>query len=495
MDKLPQKAKFYKLFLAILLLIIMYLVYQANSNHHYVYNRVEQQEHLYSSPPNHGVTERKRAARYKNLISTKSMSKDFQEMSTLATESPSRSLAISRTLRNIDKCMAGSNLSSPTLLQLARDNAKQFMIQYGSVISPDYLHNYTNYCWNISYSLSLSYNLSVGWDVAKGHIGTIAYSRLTPRLWFGPYINNFVKRLYDQEYASSSVCLPNIYLLGFEKSGSTFFWCLLSKMLNRNGEENERVQAVKEPYFWTPFNYKVEPPSSEKLAAHYIPIFLRGADKRLSVQTRRELAMINGCPSTVIEWPHFTKSEPELTNYCLLPSALPELFPGSKYVVIMRNPVDMLYSSFWWSFNYHDNIRTINVSQLMGKKYHRGPQLFHDQVSNKIERFLNCINNYSGTKTQPNCTLWGRRGLEFSECIATRAHLLSECVANITTKREFLEAVLHRGVYYVHVRKMAAHSSQREDLLHHLREAERRHTLSVERGSQSAEAILRVHIH
>ena len=353
--------------------------------------------------------------------------------------------SVSRTLRNVDKCMTGSNLSSPALLQLARDNAKLFMVQYGRVISPHYLHDYTNYCWNTSYQLSLR------WDFAEGHIGRTKFSKLIPRFWFGMGIKSFVNEEYDGHFASSTVCLPNIYLLGFEKSGSTFFWCLLSRMLNQHSE-GERIQATKEPYFWTPFTYKAETPNIQKLATNYIPMFLRGADERLSVQRRKELAMIDGCPSTVIEWPRFSESEPELTNYCLLPSALPELFPESKYLVIMRNPVDMLYSAFWWSFHAAPN-RNDLLSQAVKWDHTKGPRAFTVRVGKKIVQFLNCINRHPTVKSEKGCTLWGKHGLEYSECIGRHTHLLSECVANITTKRVLMEAVLHRGVYYVHVRK------------------------------------------
>ena len=37
--------------------------------------------------------------------------------------------------------------------------------------------------------------------------------------------------------------------------------------------------------------------------------------------------------------------------------------------------------------------------------------------------------------------------------VLVHTHLLSECVANITTVRDFLEAAIHRTIYYVHVRK------------------------------------------
>ena len=356
--------------------------------------------------------------------------------------------AINKTQANIDKCMSASNLTSPALLEIARENAQLFMEQYGKVISPQYLDSYANYCWNAEYNLTLDE------PFMKGHIDGIDFNRRITKHWFGQRMIKYFKDRFLRTYKSSTVCLPNMYILGFEKCGSTFFWCLLSKTLNKDltSMQEKTIQADKEPYFWTPFNYKPSIPNHQSLLGEYIPMFLTASNPKIQEATRKNITLIDGCPSTVIEWPHFTDTEPELANYCLLPSALPELFPQSKYLVIMREPVSMMYSAFWWSFHAAPQ-KLDSFSLSIANDHSRGPMMFHLHAGKKIIKFLSCMNNHPTVRYQKKCTLWGKGGDNYTDCISNRTHLLSECVANITNKREFLEAVLHRGIYYVHVRK------------------------------------------
>ncbi len=79
--------------------------------------------------------------------------------------------------------------------------------------------------------------------------------------------------------------------------------------------------------------------------------------------------------------------------------------------------------------------------------------VFDLHAKEKITEFLSCMNNHSTVRHQKKCTLWGEGGDNYADCISNRTHLLSECVANISNERNYLNAVLHRGIYYVHVRK------------------------------------------
>ncbi len=382
--------------------------------------------------------------RHKLQISSSKKSHHLEGKSISLVKNPEQAQqqAISKTLTNIDKCMSASNLTSPALLEIARENSQLFMEQYGKVISPQYLDSYANYCWNAEYNLTLDE------PFMKGHIDGIDFNRRITKEWYGRSMIQYFKDRFLGTYNSSTVCLPNLYLLGFEKCGSTFLWCLLSKILNKDiQEKNIHVQANKEPYFWTQYDYKRSIPNHRSLAGEYIPMFLTASNPKIQEATRKNITLIDGCPSTVIEWPHFTDTEPELANYCLLPSALPELFPQSKYLVIMREPVSMMYSAFWWSFHFD------SLNQSAANNHSRGPMMFHLHAKKKITKFLSCVNNHSTVRYQKKCTLWGKGGDNYTDCISNRTHLLSECVANITNKREFLEAVLHRGIYYVHVRK------------------------------------------
>ncbi len=401
-------------------------------------------------PPKFGTFDReiqRESARWNNPGPLKTYFPEPTDISLISNPQQVQQDAINKTQANIDKCMSASNLTSPALLEIARENALLFMEQYGKVISPQYLDGYVNYCWNTEYQLTLDE------PFMNGHIDGNDFKRRISKHWFGNSMIRYFREKFLRTYKSSTACLPNLYVLGFEKCGSTFFWCLLSKTLNKDlGMQKKKIQADKEPYFWTPFNYQPFTLNHQSLAGEYIPMFLTASDPKIPKATRKNITMIDGCPSTVIEWPQFTDTEPELSNYCLLPSALPELFPQSKYLVIMREPVSMMYSAFWWSFHAAPP-KFDSLSRSVANDHSRGPVMFHMNAGKKIIEFLNCMNNHPTVRYQKKCTLWGKGGENYTDCISNRTHLLSACVANITNKREFLEAVLHRGIYYVHVRK------------------------------------------
>ena len=72
-----------------------------------------------------------------------------------------------------------------------------------------------------------------------------------------------------------------------------------------------------------------------------------------------------------------------MENYCLLPSLIPVILPDSKYFVVMRNPITMLYSAFWFSCTIQD-LKVVN-----SVKY-QGPDIFHERIIKKITMFNNC---------------------------------------------------------------------------------------------------------
>ena len=346
--------------------------------------------------------------------------------------------SIARALANIERCMAGSNLSTPALLPIARGNAQLFMEQYQQIVPPNGLHGYANHCWKSEYRLSLRRRQF------NGRIGDRTFSGPGLVYWFTDTTRAFIKDHYKEGFSSSTVCLPNLYLLGFERCGTTHLWCLLSKLLNHN----VTVQATKEPFFWAPYHYKPATPTPRHLASLYVPMFLPSMDPQLPLETRQAMAAIDASPYTIQSWPKFSGNEPDLANYCLLPSALPELLPGSKFIVIMRDPVEMVYSAFWWSV-IRDKPRT-KLGKQVASNHSRGPEAFHSQAQERIALFLECMNDHPSVGPKDKCTLFGDN---YSSCITRRTHLLSECVQRITTKRAYIEAVIHRGIYYSHVRK------------------------------------------
>ncbi len=356
---------------------------------------------------------------------------------------------------NVRKCFNSSDIGSsdPHLLQLAIDNAQMFLKEYRKVIPKKSLENHSSHCWQTHYTASTS---ALSWFTGRvtGHIAGQRFNRPTDSIFYGRREFRELSSRFKRQFSSNTVCLPKTYLLGFEKCGSTYLWCFIAKVINayseNSGKSSDKYHADKEPYFWTPFHYTKSLPHSNTIGNPYLLNFLQASDPKITTEERKQIMLIDGTPSTVIEWPKFRESDADLANYCLLPSALPQLFPDSKYIVIMRNPVDMLYSNFWWTY-YIETLILKGVSSFMKDVYYagEGPEIFHNHSVSKIDSFLQCLRDES----QEPCPFASATLEEYSKCISSRSHLLSTCVHEITNERARHESAIHRGIYYVHVRK------------------------------------------
>ena len=84
-------------------------------------------------------------------------------------------------------------------------------------------------------------------------------------------------------------------------------------------------------------------------------------------------------------WPVFHSQQNNIINYCLLPSVIPEILPKAKFIVVMREPVSMLYSLFWFSCTFENRPVPSREAQL------KGPDIFHERIVAKIHHFESCL--------------------------------------------------------------------------------------------------------
>ena len=356
---------------------------------------------------------------------------------------------IAQVLKSIDNCMQKSNFGqNTTVLSRAKQNAHYFFHEYRKVIPKNSLSEHLSHCWHVDYDISLGDQPRK----VKGRIGGIQFEHSLENEW---YTETPLRTLRDMggKFTSDNVCLPNIYILGVPKCGTTFLWCFVSKVLSvtstsKSTDLSDNNSYEKEPHFWTPYPYIYSVPQPSQIGSRYLLNYIR--KKNMSVEERQRDVLIDGSPNMVLEWPRFTEHEADITNYCLLPSTMPHLLPESKFIIILRNPVNALYSAFWWSLNF---LPGKDRSNIFKHKYD-GPNVFHERIVAKIKRFNTCMRDLSNPDLSHVCTLTGEEGnSNFSNCIKERFHLLSTCVYSITVHREPYQTVLHKTIYYPHVLK------------------------------------------
>lgn len=348
----------------------------------------------------------------------------------------------------IEDCMRTANLASPALVRPAIANAKYFYREFRKAIPEAPLTGYRSHCWVRNYS--------VQWDKppsykCKGELGNITFARDFTAFFPYQQIFSYMAGSYPQlSYNSSTVCLPNFFVAGFPKCGSTFLYYMVDSLISLSSKDLNRNQVEKDTQFWVHFDpfqkIKIGVPKVEDLGG-YLFNFIPGIDK-VSKKRSHDTVLVDGTPNYINEWPIFLEEENDITNYCLIPAVLPRLLPRSKYFVIMRNPIDMLYSNFWFSCTKN----FINIPFP-----YKGPQIFHQRTVTKIAKFNICMKNESEERISFTCTMLDKK--YYSSCIRKRIHLLDRCAAH--TLPEIYSADLPQcgdiwlsvGLFYVHIRK------------------------------------------
>ena len=93
--------------------------------------------------------------------------------------------------------------------------------------------------------------------------------------------SDLTKKLPTREYQSDTVCLPNVFMAGLAKCGSTFYYCFINKLLSMAGVSAMGSSALKEPRFWAlldPFRYSYIPKLDD--VGYYLLNFLPGMNRK-----------------------------------------------------------------------------------------------------------------------------------------------------------------------------------------------------------------------
>ena len=350
----------------------------------------------------------------------------------------SLNVEVASILSRIDTCLVATNMSDyfkkKGYYSTAKENAESVLRALRKII-PEFETPYNVPCWRtpfkalretVSRKYLLKYMATRKWpkqNTISGYIGSFNFS-------YGENDNTHHKDILDNvqwtgklapQFKHSVACLPKIFLLGYPKCGSTFLYCLLRRILKLLADEGNSCEATKEPHWWVIPGPRDEIQSrSPDYLALYLLNFAKGAEY---VKTSLPAVTIDASPNLMFQWPRYTEAE-TMENYCLIPSLVPVLLPDSKYIVVMRNPVSMLYSAFWFSCT--------STHQLLKSMKYMGPDIFHERITRKIEIFNQCKAAGEPLDKCMDAVANNIYGPDFPMCGRTR---------------------LEMGLYYVHARK------------------------------------------
>ena len=281
----------------------------------------------------------------------------------------------------IRDCLTATNMSDyfNNYMTTAEHNTRQVLESLRKII-PRFESEYDLPCWKMSLEVTLKstpakWGTPVSSNTVEGFIDGMKFSHKDR-------LGGTMRTLYYTHWSGnpphislSTVCLPKIFIMGYSKCGSTFLYCLIQKILSLKFNVKGDCQFLKEPHWWS--GGKVKSTSFGYLSV-YLLNFERGSD---FVDRNMPAVTIDASQNLMYESPRYSEDE-TMENYCLMPSLIPVILPDSKYFVIMRNSITMLYSAFWFSCTSRDK-------SVYPVKY-QGPDIFHERIIKKITIFNNC---------------------------------------------------------------------------------------------------------
>ena len=217
------------------------------------------------------------------------------------------------------------------------------------------------------------------------------------------------RTLFTFAHTGHHFCLPRTFLIGFPKCGTTFLYKYIEEhplMARPHGKEGQ---------FWREFVNTKDINYRELMVLLYLFHF-HGASQ--SIKLHPEMFTVDASASTVFATHQPFKNEKDA---CVVPAIMSSTLPNSKFIIIVRNPIDRLWSDFWyfcsrseWTSNNFKIKVPDNVLPIAS-------EIFHNYTVLAIQEYVNCV---SKNNSQLFCaTLVGSVSGEDAGCHRVRLGL------------------------------------------------------------------------
>ena len=183
-------------------------------------------------------------------------------------------------------------------------------------------------------------------------------------------------------------CLPSILLAGFPKCATS----TLHNMLLRHPMMVPTLR--KEIQFWREFFHPGYLPHQQLKVLYYL-YWMQRASK--AIENHPNVFTLDASTTTVYAGMNLPIQRD--SDMCIVPRVISEVIPDIKVVVLMRNPVDRLYSDFWylcskfsWQVKPATNFRRVKIpDQYLAN----GTKIFHEHSFEMVRQFRECLRNKS----------------------------------------------------------------------------------------------------
>ena len=192
-------------------------------------------------------------------------------------------------------------------------------------------------------------------------------------------------------------CLPYFYIAGFPRSGTTAVYGLISHHPQFTEPTHKEVHWLTHSEFNPVF------PENLKSVMRYIYHFHHAARE---IEQNANLVTCDASASTL--WDVFFHSPNQISG-CETPLLLSYILPDARYVVVLRNPLERLYSEFWYHCGTDYRIKQV---------IRNGPRMFHQLVEQSLDSFITCKSQHSALQC---LHLWEMRP-EKGRCNSVKIH-------------------------------------------------------------------------
>ena len=174
---------------------------------------------------------------------------------------------------------------------------------------------------------------------------------------------------------SPTICLPGVYFIGFPKSGTSQLFDMMVKHPEIVGSG-----VGKEPHWWTMVNHTLSYPDSTVDVMRYLQYFQ--SPTRYIEGGHPGALTIDASQTTVYD----TKV---LQNFCFLPQLFANMAPSAKYIVMMREPAERLYSDF--KFFYTVAWSGYGFNGVPKEVVANFTDIFHERVVRIVDEMRQCL--------------------------------------------------------------------------------------------------------
>ena len=333
-----------------------------------------------------------------------------------------RSLYESKLRRCFHELSVSNLLQNNTFWLKVKSDVANTLSVLHSVIPDSIETGHKSVCWNTTFIMELGIDGILSGKIGK-HKVYVEFNNsrdfADPRKYYKLLLQE--KSGITNGVMSSFICIPRVFLAGFPKSGSTAF----DDMLTIHPKIKHGIS--KEPRWWAPPALTSNSNRFKPTKEYFIKYVLQYLPFAIQAQKDKEILLIDSSPNLLASWSNIGFGE-QFEDICVLPVVISLVISNPQFIVILRDPIEFLYSTFWFrcSSKVYKNYNLTSIQVL------KGPQVFHSMVLRRLGIFSKCRLKYTTEL-----------------CVLAQTYIKDEHSVDFPCG----VIPIHHAIYYVHILK------------------------------------------